>query len=88
MRSMLSFVRAGRRSVAPRCAEALAGNDQVYCSYVVRHPATRKFIAAMKEHEIALILSCPWSVPVHFERNSGTRHRRPACGVERTLVLS
>jgi aminotransferase EvaB len=65
---------AGRRAVAARYTEALAGtelilpsiaagNDHVYYLYVVRHPRRDDIIAAMKEHDIALNISYPW--PVH-----------------------
>jgi aminotransferase EvaB len=65
---------AGRRAVAARYAEALAGtdlvlptvaagNDHVYYVYVVRHPRRDDIIAAMGERDIALNISYPW--PVH-----------------------
>jgi aminotransferase EvaB len=65
---------AGRRAVAARYAEALAGvdlilpriaagNDHVYYVYVVRHPRRDDIIEAMKEYDIALNISYPW--PVH-----------------------
>jgi aminotransferase EvaB len=65
---------AGRRLVAARYAEALAGteivqpvtapgNDHVYYVYVVRHPQRDKIIEGMKAHDIVLNISYPW--PVH-----------------------
>ncbi|MEU5987394.1 DegT/DnrJ/EryC1/StrS family aminotransferase [Spirillospora sp. NPDC047418] len=65
---------AGRRAVAARYAEGLAGtglvlprvaggNDHVYYLYVVRHPRRDAVIEALKAHDILLNVSYPW--PVH-----------------------
>ncbi|MET9096659.1 DegT/DnrJ/EryC1/StrS family aminotransferase [Streptomyces cyaneofuscatus] len=64
----------GRRAVARRYAEGLAGtgltlpalaqgNDHVYYVYVVRHPRRDEVIEALKAHDISLNISYPW--PVH-----------------------
>ena len=69
---------AGRRAVAERYAEGLAGvaastglvlpsvtagNDHVYYVYVVRHPARDRILERLAEHDITLNISYPW--PVH-----------------------
>ncbi|GIH96806.1 DegT/DnrJ/EryC1/StrS family aminotransferase [Planobispora siamensis] len=65
---------AGRRAVAARYAEALAGtdlvlpatgdgNEHVYYLYVVRHPRRDAIIEALRAHDIHLNISYPW--PVH-----------------------
>jgi dTDP-3-amino-2,3,6-trideoxy-4-keto-D-glucose/dTDP-3-amino-3,4,6-trideoxy-alpha-D-glucose/dTDP-2,6-dideoxy-D-kanosamine transaminase len=65
---------AGRRAVAARYAEGLAGtglvlpeiaegNEHVYYLYVVRHPRRDDIIQALKAHDISLNISYPW--PVH-----------------------
>jgi aminotransferase EvaB len=65
---------AGRRRVAGRYAEALAGtgltlpatapgNEHVYYVYVVRHPERDRIIEALKAYDISLNISYPW--PVH-----------------------
>ncbi|MGW6603270.1 DegT/DnrJ/EryC1/StrS family aminotransferase [Streptomyces sp. NPDC055036] len=64
----------GRRAVARRYAEGLAGtglvlpapatgNDHVHYVYVVRHPRRDAIIEALRAHGIALNISYPW--PVH-----------------------
>ncbi|MEU3648817.1 DegT/DnrJ/EryC1/StrS family aminotransferase [Lentzea sp. NPDC034063] len=64
----------GRRAVANRYAERLAGtdlvlprtttgNDHVYYVYVVRHPRRDEIIERLKAHDIHLNISYPW--PVH-----------------------
>ncbi|MFE9466523.1 DegT/DnrJ/EryC1/StrS family aminotransferase [Streptomyces virginiae] len=73
---------AGRRRVARRYAEGLAGlcgpggltlpataagNEHVYYVYVVRHPRRDEIISALKErYDISLNISYPW--PVHTMR--------------------
>ncbi len=65
---------AGRRAVAARYAEGLAGtgyalprvaegNDHVYYLYVVRHPARDKILERLEEQDIMLNVSYRW--PVH-----------------------
>ncbi|MFJ2594159.1 DegT/DnrJ/EryC1/StrS family aminotransferase [Streptomyces erythrochromogenes] len=64
----------GRRAVARRYAEGLAGtglvlpstapgNDHVHYVYVVRHPRRDAIIEALKAYDIQLNISYPW--PVH-----------------------
>ncbi|MFD6227645.1 DegT/DnrJ/EryC1/StrS family aminotransferase [Streptomyces sp. NPDC060232] len=64
----------GRRAVARRYAEGLAGtglvlpstapgNDHVYYVYVVRHPRRDAIIEALRAYDIQLNISYPW--PVH-----------------------
>ncbi|MEU8814247.1 DegT/DnrJ/EryC1/StrS family aminotransferase [Actinoplanes sp. NPDC048796] len=78
---------AGRRAVARRYAEGLAGtglvlpeiapgNDHVYYLYVVRHPRRDDIIEALKAHDILLNVSYPW--PVHTM--SGFAHLRQGPG--------
>ncbi|MFD7661817.1 DegT/DnrJ/EryC1/StrS family aminotransferase [Streptomyces sp. NPDC059788] len=65
---------AGRRAVARRYAEGLAGtgiqlprtvpgNEHVYYVYVVRHPRRDDIIERLKAYDIHLNISYPW--PVH-----------------------
>ncbi|GAA2794926.1 hypothetical protein GCM10020219_077720 [Nonomuraea dietziae] len=65
---------AGRRAVAARYAEGLAGtdlvlpetaagNEHVYYLYVVRHPRRDEIIQALHAFDIHLNVSYPW--PVH-----------------------
>ncbi|MBX7547940.1 DegT/DnrJ/EryC1/StrS family aminotransferase [Streptomyces sp. NPDC048665] len=65
---------AGRRAVARRYAEGLAGtglrlprttpgNDHVYYVYVVRHPRRDDIVERLKAYDIHLNISYPW--PVH-----------------------
>ncbi|KAB8190958.1 DegT/DnrJ/EryC1/StrS family aminotransferase [Nonomuraea phyllanthi] len=65
---------AGRRAVAARYAEGLAGTDLVlpvtaegnehaYYLYVVRHPRRDEIIEALRAYDIHLNISYPW--PVH-----------------------
>ncbi|MEU4702613.1 DegT/DnrJ/EryC1/StrS family aminotransferase [Nonomuraea dietziae] len=65
---------AGRRAVAARYAEGLAGtdlvlpetaagNEHVYYLYVVRHPRRDEIIQALRVFDIHLNVSYPW--PVH-----------------------
>ncbi|GAA3465941.1 DegT/DnrJ/EryC1/StrS family aminotransferase [Nonomuraea roseola] len=65
---------AGRRAVAARYAEGLAGtdlvlpatatgNEHVYYLYVVRHPRRDEIIQALQAFDIHLNVSYPW--PVH-----------------------
>ncbi|QES48792.1 daunorubicin biosynthesis sensory transduction protein DnrJ [Streptomyces venezuelae] len=65
---------AGRRAVARRYEEGLAGtglvlprtapgNEHAYYVYVVRHPRRAEIMAALKERGISLNISYPW--PVH-----------------------
>ncbi|WUI00918.1 DegT/DnrJ/EryC1/StrS family aminotransferase [Spirillospora sp. NBC_00431] len=69
---------AGRRAVARRYDEALAGltgpggltlpstnpgNEHVYYLYVVRHPRRDEILEAMKRYGVSLNISYPW--PVH-----------------------
>ncbi|MGP4100633.1 DegT/DnrJ/EryC1/StrS family aminotransferase [Nonomuraea sp. KM90] len=65
---------AGRRAVAARYAEGLAGTDLVlpatadgnehaYYLYVVRHPRRDAIIEALRAYDIHLNISYPW--PVH-----------------------
>ncbi|GLF94864.1 DegT/DnrJ/EryC1/StrS family aminotransferase [Streptomyces yaizuensis] len=65
---------AGRRAVARRYADGLAGtglglpriapgNDHVYYVYVVRHPRRDDIIDRLRSYDIQLNISYPW--PVH-----------------------
>lgn len=65
---------AGRRAVAARYAEGLAGtelglpvladgNDHVYYLYVVRHPRRDEILEALRDYDIQLNVSYRW--PVH-----------------------
>jgi aminotransferase EvaB len=65
---------AGRRAVAARYADGLAGtglvlpetaegNEHAYYLYVVRHPRRDEIIEALRGHDIHLNISYPW--PVH-----------------------
>jgi len=65
---------AGRRRVAQRYADGLAGtgvvlpavsdgNEHVYYVYVVRHPQRDRILEAMRTYDIHLNVSYPW--PVH-----------------------
>ncbi|MEV1044716.1 DegT/DnrJ/EryC1/StrS family aminotransferase [Streptomyces sp. NPDC049916] len=68
---------AGRRAVADRYAEGLAGtglvlpalapgNDHVYYVYVVRHPQRELIMQELEHRSISLNISYPW--PVHTMR--------------------
>jgi aminotransferase EvaB len=78
---------AGRRIVARRYAEGLAGtdlilptvnegNDHVYYLYVVRHPRRDDILEALKAYDIVLNVSYRW--PVHTM--SGFAHLGYAAG--------
>ncbi|MDA2806975.1 DegT/DnrJ/EryC1/StrS family aminotransferase [Nocardiopsis suaedae] len=80
--SRLDSYIAGRRAVARRYEEGLAGtglelprtapgNEHVYYVYVVRHPERDRIMEALEEHGISLNISYPW--PVHTMEGFG-RH--------------
>lgn len=77
---------AGRRAVADRYAEGLAGtglvlpavapgNDHVYYVYVVRHPQREVIMREMERRSISLNISYPW--PVHTMRGFAHLGYRP-----------
>jgi aminotransferase EvaB len=75
---------AGRRRVAERYADALAGtglvlptvgvgNEHVYYLYVVRHPARDDILSTLRDRGIELSVSYPW--PVHTMSGFAGRSR-------------